>query len=369
MDENTKNQEDKYWLAFSQIKKIGPLNFGKIVRHFSSLESAWRAPAHELIAAGLEPKLTDCIILERENINPEKELERLYQEEVKITKIIDPDYPPLLKEIYNPPPLIYCRGDLTCCNQPTLAVVGTRKNSLYGKQAAEQIVDELVSAGITIVSGLALGIDAIAHFKCLQSSGATAAVLGSGADWQNVYPSVNRHLAKKIIETGGVVLSEFPLGTMPAKFTFPLRNRIVAGLSLGVLVVEAPESSGALITAKYALEQNREVFAVPGNIYNRNSAGTNNLIKQGAKTVTTVNDILEELNIKIIEEKISEKTRLNLNEEEKIIMQKLSKEPTHIDKIVILSKLKINALSSLLTIMEMKGLIKDLGGKNYIIGE
>lgn len=363
---NSPSLEDQYWLAFSQIKKIGPISWQKIINYFPSIEIAWRAPAEEFKQAGLDEKLIQYIISQRRELEPEAELEKLQKEKINIVKITDEYYPRLLKEIYNPPPILYYRGDLNAINKPSIAVVGTRKNSSYGRQVAEEIGGQLVRAGLTIVSGLALGIDALAHWAAINNQGQTAAVLGSGVDWQNIYPAANRQLAQKIIEQRGIVLSEFPIGTMPTKFTFPLRNRIVSGLSLGTMVIEAPQNSGALITAKYALEQNREVFAVPGSIYNRNSDGTNNLIKSGAKLVSSHQDILEELNIKNINEKIITAAEPSNDPTELMILKILNKEPLHIDKIAIFSKLKINALMSALTMMEMNGLIKDLGGKNYI---
>ncbi|MEK7653280.1 MAG: DNA-processing protein DprA [Patescibacteria group bacterium] len=363
----TAPEEAKYWLAFSQINKIGPVKFRKILRYFNNLKNAWQADTASFIKSGIEEKLAQEIIILRSQINPDEEWEKLAKEKVNFVTITDESYPPLLKEIYDAPPILYFRGSLEPLYNFCLGVVGTRKFSPYGRQAAKEIVSDLSRQGITIVSGLALGIDAIAHEACLQAGGLTAAVLGSGLDWQNIYPSQNRYLANKIIESDGAILSEYPIGTMPAKFTFPMRNRIISGLSLGTLVIEAPESSGALITAKHALEQNREVFALPGSIYSVNSQGTNNLIKQGAKMVTKADDILEEFNLRQIAGFTKEKKIVPESQEEEMIIKILSQEPTHIDKIANESKLKINALASLLTMMEIKGMIKDAGGKNYIL--
>ena len=254
---------------------------------------------------------------------------------------------------------------LDFCHNTCLAVVGTRKFSAYGRQATEEIVYQLAERGLTIISGLALGIDALAHLACLNANGKTVAILGSGADQPSVYPSSNRYLIDKIISSQGAVISEYPVGTAPTKYTFPMRNRIISGLAKGVLVIEAPESSGALITAKYALDQNRDVFAIPGSIYSHNSKGVNNLIKQGAKLITGADDILQEFNIQVILQETKNEPAIS-QEEEKIVFNLLSKEPLHIDKIKQLSKLNINVLLSTLTIMEIKSLIKDLGGKNYI---
>jgi DNA processing protein len=214
---------------------------------------------------------------------------------------------------------------------------------------------------------LAIGIDALAHEACLKNNGLTVGVLGSGVDWPSIYPSANRYLAKRIIESGGCLLCEYPLGTMPTKYTFPMRNRIIAGLTLGTLVIEAAESSGALITAKCALEYNREVFAVPGSIYNCSSAGCNNLIKQGAKLVLSATDVLEELKLAQLPE-IHELSRPKpASIEEEIILKNLSREPLHIDKLAKSCNIKINVLSGILMLMEMKGLIKNIGGQNYVL--
>lgn len=364
---NNRQKDLKYWLSFSQIQKINPIKFNRIINYFNLLENAWQGNINDFKKAGIDEKLGEEIIIAKNQINPDEELEKLEKENVNIVLITDKKYPKPLKEIFDPPPLLYYRGSLDCLDNFCLAVVGTRKYSTYGQQTTEEITSDLARQNITIISGLALGIDAIAHQACLNTKGLTAAILGSGLDWQNVYPAANRHLAKKIIDNGGVVMSEYPIGTMPARFTFPARNRIVSGLSRGTLVIEAPESSGALITAKHALEQNREVFAIPGSVYNKNSVGANNLIKQGAKMVTTADDILEEFNLQQVLEIIDEKKPDCDSPEEKIILKILSKEPTHVDKIAQSSKLKINALLGLLTMMEIKGIIKDMGGKNYIL--
>ncbi|MBI5765928.1 DNA-protecting protein DprA [Candidatus Falkowbacteria bacterium] len=265
------NRNLKYWLAFSQIRIIGATRFQKLIKRFPDLESAWRADLMALMDAGFEEKLAHEIIIARSQINPDQELEKLEKENLKPCLFIDEDYPTLLKQIFDPPALLYYHGSLNSLQNFCLAVVGTRKFSPYGKQTVLEIVADLSRQKITIVSGLAWGIDALAHEACLENSGLTAAILGSGADWQSIYPSTNRYLAKKIMENGGAVISEYPIGAIPAKQNFPLRNRIISGLSLGTLVIEAKESSGSLITAKYALDQNREVFAVPGSIYNKNS--------------------------------------------------------------------------------------------------
>lgn len=216
---------------------------------------------------------------------------------IKAITIKDPEYPKLLKETFNPPTNMYVRGNYKILNKPGIAIVGTRKNTAYGERATDNIAGELAKSGFVIISGLALGIDTIAHKSALKNNGVTIAVLGSSIDGQSIYPKENLKLAEEIIASGGAVISEYPSPTPPTKYTFPQRNRIVSGLSEATLVIEAPERSGALITARYALEQNREVFAVPGDIFSENSIGTNNLIKQGAKPITSAKEIISSLGI------------------------------------------------------------------------
>ncbi|HUT96406.1 MAG TPA: DNA-processing protein DprA [Candidatus Paceibacterota bacterium] len=278
----------------------------------------------------------------------------------------DKEYPVVLKEIHNPPKELYIKGEIINQDKVAIAIVGTRRYSQYGKQACLDIAGKLAKLGITIVSGLAKGIDTFAHQAALENNGRTIAVLGSGMDRKSFSPSCNYELSEKIAKHGAVI-SEYPEGTIGAVYTFPQRNRIVSGLSLGVVVIDAPEKSGALITASLALEQNREVFAVPGNIYENNSQGTNQLIKIGAKLVTRIEDILEELNLSHLLENTEKKKIKPKNKEEEIILSILSLQPIHIDEIIKLSKLSTSAVNSTLTILELKEVVRNLGKNNYII--
>ena len=282
----------------------------------------------------------------------------------KIT-IQNKEYPEALKEIHDPPKELYINGEITPKDKTAIAIVGTRKYSQYGKQVALDISGELAKLGITIVSGLAKGIDTFAHQAALENKGRTIAVLGTGIDKDSFFPSCNYRLGEKISQYGAVI-SEYPPGTRGTQFTFPQRNRIVSGLSLGVVVIEAPEKSGALITAALALEQNREVFAVPGPIYEENSKGTNQLIKLGAKPVTCVEDILEELNLlhllKTERKKIEPETK-----EEEIIFSVLSLKPTHIDEIIKRSGLPTPIVNSTLMMLELKKAVRNLGKGNYVL--
>lgn len=355
----------KYWNAFNLMPEIGSIRLSRLISHFSHLEEAWQANFQELRKARLEEKIIEAIITQRNKINPDQEWEKLEKNNIKIITIQDPNYPKLLKEIYNPPVFLYLKGKIKPEDELSLAVVGTRKISAYGKQTTPEIVKELVQAQITIVSGLALGIDALAHQSALDNKGRTIAVLGSGLD--NIYPISNRSLAQEILESEGAIISEYPLGTLPLRHHFPHRNRIIAGLTLGTLIIEAGEDSGALITGRYALEQNREVFAVPGNIYQKNSQGPNNLIKMGAKLVNTGQDVLDALNLNLVSQFRKNQKIIADTKEEEILLKYLSREPIHIDQLVKESKLNAAMVNSTLTMMEMKGRVKNLGSMNYVL--
>ncbi len=359
----TQNQELKYWVAINQVAGIGPVRFKKLFNHFHSMENAWQADFGQLTAAGLDPKAAQELLEKRAKIKPEDELQKIKEKNIGCLTLLDSDYPKLLKEIYAPPPLLYYLGTLDIKKDFLLAVVGTRKISGYGRAITEKITSELSFAGLTIVSGLALGVDALAHQAAVNVGGKTIGVLGSGLDL--IYPASNQRLAQKIIDKNGCLLSEFPLGTPPYKSNFPQRNRIISGLSLGVLVIEANIKSGALITARYALEQNREVFAVPGDILRCGSDGPNQLIKDGAKMVSSANDILETLNLVAAKEFKEVQNLVAENETEETVLKILQAGPLHIDKLSQLSRLNISTLNSALAIMEMKGLVKNLGGQIF----
>ena len=357
----------KYLIAVSHFPKFGPVRINKLKKFFPDLESAFRATSNDLIQAGLEENIATEFTAVRANIDPDKIMDDLARENIKVITIDDQSYPKLLAEIYGPPPLLYWKGMIEKNDEFSLAVVGTRKFTSYGQQATENIVQELAASNITIISGLAYGIDSLAHNACLNAGGRTVAVLGSGLDQQSIYPSANRYLAEKIIDSDGLILSEFPLGTPPLRHNFPQRNRIISGLALGTMVVEAGEKSGALITARLSLEQNREVFAVPGSIYSLVSFGPNNLIKQGAKPVTRAADILEALDLTRITSYIDSKKIIPESAEEELIITHLGQEPVHVDELIRLTKLKTSLINSTLTLMEMKGMVKNLGGMQYVL--
>ena len=354
----------KYWVSFSRIPGIGRVKTSQLLAHFTSLQNAWEAPAGEMKKAGLDSKSVETIENLRPRISPDTEIDSLKRYNVKAITCESVDYPQRLKEIYDYPSVLYIRGSLLPEDECCLAVVGTRRPTAYGRQVTEEIVGDLARNGITTVSGLAKGIDSIAHRTTLEASGRTTAVFGCGLDI--VYPAENAKLAREIMEHGALV-SEYPLGVRPKANNFPRRNRIMSGMSLGVLVIEAGESSGALITANQAVEQNRDVFAVPGSILSPASKGTNRLIQEGAKLVRSHVDILEELNVTIVAQQLEMKEVLPSDEVESLLLKQLGAEPTHIDVLCRNSGLAAALVSSTLTLMELKGMVKQVGALNYVL--
>lgn len=360
------NPQLPYHLALDSFPKFGPVRLRKLARGFELPELSWKATYQELISAGIEPKIAEEFLAFRPTINPQTLLDRLIAEDIKIVFCFEEDYPSRLKEICNPPFLLYYRGQLQEITHP-LAVIGTRKFSRYGHETTSKIVKELAEADIAVISGLALGIDALAHEAALAGNGCTWGVLGSGLDRAHIQPATNRYLAQKIIDRGGCLLSEFRPGTPGLPHHFPLRNRVIVGLSFGVLVVEAALKSGSLITARLANDFGRELFAVPGPITSPVSTGTNLLIKQGAKTITEAKDILDMLDIKGLTS-YSNKNRAYIpqSQAEGLLLSFLSFEPLHIDEIVRQSGQNVSSLQSQLLLLEMKGAVKNLGNMEFI---
>jgi DNA processing protein len=354
----------KYWVGFNIVRGIGPMKFRALLDHFGNLEEAWYADAQELKEAGLDQRAIENLMAVRSKISLDEEMERIERQGARVLTWDDPAYPPRLLNIYNPPPVLYVKGEILAQDQWAVAVVGTRGATVYGKEAARQIAGDLARNRITIVSGLARGIDSEAHRAALDAGGRTIAVLGSGVDI--IYPTESRKLAQAIAEQGALV-SEYALGTPPEASNFPPRNRIISGLSLGVVIVEAGERSGALITADFALEQGREVFAVPGDIFRKKSMGTNKLIQQGAKAVLSVEDILEELNLTMVTQQAEVRAIVPENETEATLLEYITAEPIHIDELGRKSGLPIAQVSSTLALMELKGVVRQVGGMNYVL--
>jgi DNA processing protein len=354
----------QYWVGFSRVPGIGPVRLRALLDHFGDIRRAWGASVATLQALGFDRRTIETFVTLRSKVDLAAELERVFQLGVTILTWDSPDYPSLLRNIPDPPPVLYIKGELLPRDEWGLAVVGTRRATVYGREATRSLVSGLAASGVTIVSGLAYGIDTYAHRIALEAGGRTIAVLGSGIDI--IYPAENRKLADLITHNGAIV-SEYPLGTQPEGGNFPRRNRIISGLSLGVLVVEGSKRSGAMITADFAAEQGREIFAVPGNILNPQSAGPNQLIQQGAKLVTTIGDILEELNLTMVAEQAEAREIIPDNETEAVLLEHLSTEPIHVDELGRATGLPISQVASTLTLMELKGKIRQVGGMNYVI--
>ena len=353
-----------YWVGFNIVPGVGRVKFSQLEKYFGKLETAWQAGAADLKQAGLDSNVIKSIEEMRPHIDLVSEMERLDKAGIKVYTFQDDDYPARLREIFDYPPIIYLKGELSLQDEWCIAVVGTRRATVYGKQVTQEIVENLARNKITVVSGLARGIDTIAHRAALEAGGRTVAICACGLD--SVYPPENAALARSIVENGALI-SEYPLGAKPRADNFPRRNRIMSGMSLGVLVIEADEISGAVITAHMALEQNREVFAVPGSILSPMSRGTNTLIQEGAKLVRNCTDILEELNLTANIQQLEMKEMVPTNETEDLLLKQLSSEPVHVDAVCRSSGLPVATVSSNLAIMELKGLVKQVSTLNYVL--
>ena len=368
------------WIALNMTPGIGPRAATKLLERFGSPDAVFQARRTELESLRLKPETIESILKREFEGKAVEELENAKRLGGDVLILDDGSYPPLLREIADPPITLYVKGEWQACfERPCVAVVGSRMCSTYGENASEMLARDLASRGICIVSGLARGIDAAAHRGAIRGGGKTIAVLGTGID--NVYPRENTRLVKEILESGGAIVSQFPLGTPPLKDNFPYRNRIISGLSHGVLIIEASERSGSLITARLATEQDREVMAVPGNITSGNSYGTNYLIKAGAKLVQQWQDVVAELPSEIAADilppkleqsgngnasKQQELDPADLNDNERKIWPLLPvDESIHIDILLEESGLSFGDLNSALVGLDIRDLIRVLPGKNY----
>lgn len=352
-----------YWVGFNMVKGIGSVRFRALLETFGSAEAAWNASPEALLDSGLSSKIVESFQRVRKGVSLEQISERIQSLGVQVLTWDDENYPRHLKEIDQPPPVLYVRGSLSPEDDWAVAIVGTRKVTAYGRQVAEEVATALAHNGVTIVSGMARGIDSIAHQAALNTGGRTLAVLGSGVDL--IYPPENRKLASQIIEHGALV-SDYALGTQPDGQNFPPRNRIISGLSLAVIIVEAGVTSGALITASFAAEQGRDVFAVPGNINAPQSQGTNRLISDGAQPLLNPQDVLEALNLTMVTEHQAVRVALPTDPVEARLYKLLSHEPMHVDEIRAQANMPIEAVSATLSMMELKGMVRHVGGMNYV---
>ena len=356
------------WLALNMVPGVGPITYRNLVARFHAPEHVFTAPARELtLVGGIGEKTIRAIKEFPAEKAAAEELKKVQDLGGIVVTYRDQGYPKNLLQIYDPPPLLYVRGELEPGDPPMVAIVGSRKGSFYGRTVTRRISKELSTAGVTVVSGMARGIDTSAHVGALEAGKRTIAVFGCGIDV--VYPPENKKLFFDIIAHGAVI-SEFPLSTPPEGKNFPRRNRIISGVSLGVVIVEATADSRSLITASHALEQGREVFAVSGNIGMATSRGTNRLIKQGAKLVEETQDILAEIMPQYSGPNAADAVKKDnfalLSDAEKKIIQLLSHTPLHIDEISRLSQMEVRQESTILLELELKGVISQLGGKMFV---
>jgi DNA processing protein len=355
--------DQRYWLGFNMVKGIGAVRLQALLRHFGSLASAWQAPQDALQTAGLSARLAERVLQTRASVDLDSVLAGIARQGITILTWEDENYPARLKEIDQPPPVLYVRGALVPEDAWSVAIVGTRRVSAYGRQVTEEIAGFLAANGVSVISGLARGVDSIAHQQALKSNGRTVAVLGSGVD--QIYPPEHANLAEQIIAHGAVI-SDYPPGTPPEASNFPPRNRIISGLAMATVVVEAGDTSGALITAQFAIDQGREVFAVPGNILAPQSRGTNRLISQGAHPLLAVQDLIDVLNLTHLSENRQVRKILPADEVEANLLDVIGHEPLHVDEICERTGLPISRVSATLTMMELKGLIRQAGGMNFV---
>ncbi len=365
MKENNIRNEQLYLNALNRLPVLGARRITALLAHYGSAEQVWQAPGEDYAQIlSLKKEVGEQLAKDKQALDPEAEWLNLERYKIKTLSIEAEDFPWLLKQIPYPPPVLYYLGCLEALAGPAVAIVGSRRSTFYGQEVAGKLAGELAAAGITVVSGMALGVDTAAHRGALEGGGKTAAVLGCGLDL--CYPPQNRKLMEEIV-SNGVVFSEFPLGTQPLAANFPQRNRIISGLTLGTVVVEATAKSGSLITANYALEQDREVFAVPGNIGSPYSRGCHRLIKEGARLVESAADILAELNLaEGHEEQLSLLLPApELSDDENILLQLIPYYPLHIDDLIRSGAFSAASTSSLLLSLELKKLIRQTPGKYF----
>jgi len=356
------SKDHKYWMGFNLVRGIGSVRFGQILSYFGDLSIAWDAPAEAFREAGLPERALNNLLKTRREVDLDQLYESILADEVKILTLKCEDYPHILREIDQPPPVLYIKGSLAPEDDFSVAMVGTRRVTAYGQQITRDTSIYLAAHGLTIISGLARGVDALAHQHALEAGGRTIAVLGSGVDV--IYPPEHRKLAEAIVENGAVI-SDYPMGTQPEGINFPPRNRIISGLSLATIVMEAGERSGALITAEFAVEQGRDVFAVPGNVLSPMSQGTNRLIQKGAYAMVSPQDVLDVLDLAQAEEYQSARQVLPSDTTEAKILQVMDFEPIHVDEICTEIELPVEKVSAALTVMELKGMVQHVGGMRY----
>lgn len=354
----------RYWLGFNLVRGIGPVRLRALLELFGDVKTAWEAPEADLCLVGLDQRSLRNLLQARRQVDLEQLEKKVLAAGVRVLTWDDLAYPALLKQIPDAPPVLFVKGELLPADEWAVALVGTRKPTPYGREVARLLAAELARNGVTVVSGLARGVDGIAHHAALDAGGRTLAVLGSGVD--EIYPAEHRGLAERIVANGALI-SDYPLGTRPEASNFPPRNRLISGLSLGVVVVEAGLSSGALITADFAADQGREVFAVPGSILGSSSAGSNRLLRDGAHIVTEVRDILEVLRLDQLAAKQAAREVLPANPTEATVLAQLSSEPSYVDDVARAANLPVETVSSTLVLLELKGMVRQVGMLQYVV--
>ena len=373
------SSQGQYWLALALTPGLGPTRIKKLIEHYGTAERVFHASLTELEATGMRAVSAQSIATGKSVELAQQECEKAAEAGARIIALSDPEYPSRLKEIYDPPVILFVKGSIEVLALPGIAMVGTRHPTPYGSGMAERLSTDLAARGLVIISGLARGVDTASHRGAIAAKGKTIAVLGTGIDV--MYPKENTRLTEQIIALGGALISEFPVGTFPAPQNFPIRNRIISGMSVGVLVVEAAEYSGTRITSRLALEQNRDVYAVPGNVTNKNSWGPNTLIKQGAKLVATWEDVWEELPTEVQAALSSRQNEspepetaslfpdeVTAPHEKKILKLLKADDSTHIDQLVELleNEMSPSEIFAALFELELNGKIRQLPGKNFV---
>lgn len=356
-------RERPFWVAFSQIAQMGPVRVRRLYDHFGSLEHAWGANASQL-GTVLDSRSVASIDAARKRAQPEEVLERVESLGITVVTLLCDSYPRLLAHIPAAPPVLYVKGALEPDDENAVAIVGTRRATSYGRRVSEEIAAGLASAGVTVVSGLARGIDGCAHQGALRGGGRTIAVLASGVDV--IYPSDHRELSERIIASGALV-SDYPPGTKPDGPNFPARNRIISGLSRATLVIEAPKRSGALITVDFAADQGRDVMVVPGDASSSASEGSNRLLRDGARAVMSASDMLEDLGIAQSPEVELVQEALPLSDEERRLVALVTATPAHLDEIVVAANMSTSQGAALMTMLELKGVVQNTGSQHYVL--
>ncbi|HET6946736.1 MAG TPA: DNA-processing protein DprA, partial [bacterium] len=353
----------RFWVAFNLVHGIGAVRFASLLESFGDLERAWSASPDDLLACGIGPQAVRRIIEARRSLDLDAEMARLEQSGAQLLTWMDDSYPSRLREVPAAPPVLYTRGHILPGDRNAVAVVGTRRPSPYGQSVARDLGAALGVHGVTVISGLARGIDAIAHRAALDAGGRTLAVLGSGLD--EIYPAEHRRLAEEVAANGALV-TDYSLGTRPEAANFPPRNRIISGLSRAVVIVEAGEESGALITARFAADQGRDVFVVPGSIYSRASRGTNRLLQEGAAPMLTPDDVLEAVRPRSSEDFAPMELAEPDDPIERAVLRLLSAEPAHVDDLAARAGEPIAQVTAALSLLELRGLIHHVGGMHYV---